>query len=170
MDTTHFYDGEARQYRPLPPSLPPRYGPAVLAAYARFVRRQTGRERPAGTRDSGGRWDPAEAERRPCCAGSRSPSRRYPWSLYRHAFTARHVAALEDVDARALRSLVAWLVWYAQPAPTAPAALCPTCGASWSCDHRPWLVDGAHHDDPDLLPVPDHRADMSRHVAAAPER
>ena len=46
---------------------------------------------PLGKSDSGGRWYPDEEEIYDCCKGIRSPSRSYPWSLYKHCKSKKHI-------------------------------------------------------------------------------
>ncbi len=133
---TPFYDAQRGGYRPLPPRLPARYALA-LPALASYTARTLGRADPHGRRDSAGRWYPAESERRPCCDRVRSPSRRFPYSLVNHCRTAGHCAALHDVSPKLLRGLLASVVRYYTPTGSAPD-LCPVCGASWACAHRPW--------------------------------
>jgi hypothetical protein len=122
-----------------PDGLPERFrGERVQAAVRRYLRRQTGRERPRGRWDGAGRFwpDPWDEERR-CCRQVRRPSRAWPLSLWRHCHTAEHVAALCEVPPTTLRGAVAWLRRREAPAKTAPDDLCPTCGASWPCEHGP---------------------------------
>lgn len=146
--TEHFGDGplriptnhyllDAHAYAELPESAVPERYRAALPAYARYVRRERGPEIPAGRRDSAGRWYPAEAERRPCCARVPPPSRRFPLSLWTHCRTAGHCAQLDGVPPALLRGLIAWIAAYFRPAATAPDGLCPVCGASWACEHQP---------------------------------
>lgn len=40
------------------------------------------------------RWDPHDEERRDCCNHVREPSRAYPWSLYNHCKTLKHICNL----------------------------------------------------------------------------
>lgn len=47
---------------------------------------------PRGSTDNADRWYPDKDERHGCCSHIRSPSGRWPWSLYRHAYSAKHVA------------------------------------------------------------------------------
>ncbi len=137
---------------------------ALLRALARFKARRDGAERPDGKRDRAGRWYPSPTEAQPCCGHIREPSRGWPWSLYVHCLTAEHVAALEGVSRLAIRSAIAKRAARNRPARTAPRDLCLDCGASleWGCDHhsRPY-PDG-------MIAIPDHRADMTRHLATLP--
>lgn len=73
----------------------------VLLAALEFVKRQARLTHPEGRFDSGGRWYPdREREKRECCQGIRSPSRRWPYSLLVHCRTAEHVARLYGVSKR----------------------------------------------------------------------
>lgn len=49
---------------------------------------------PAGNKDRGGRWYPAENERCSCCNTIREPSKAYPLSLWQHCRTKKHVKTL----------------------------------------------------------------------------
>lgn len=62
--------------------------------------------RPEGRTDKGGRWFPAASEGCSCCSSIRTPSRSWPWSLYKHCHSIGHVASRFDVDASALRRAV----------------------------------------------------------------
>lgn len=46
---------------------------------------------PSGKTDKGGRWYPDDIERCSCCASIRSPSRSYPWSIWKHCKSAKHI-------------------------------------------------------------------------------
>ncbi len=122
-----------------PDLLPERFrGERVQAAVRRSLRRQTGRERPRGTWDMAGRfWPDRWDEERPCCRRVRRPSRAWPLSLWRHCHTAEHVAELCGVWPTLVRGALAWLRLREAPAKTAPIDVCPTCGASWACEHGP---------------------------------
>jgi hypothetical protein len=124
---------------PGPDGLPARFrDDRVRAAVRRYLKRQTGRERPRGEWDSAGRfWPDRWDEERPCCRRVRRPSRAWPLSLWRHCHTAEHVAELCGVWPTLVRGAVQWLRRQAAPAKTAPADLCPVCGASWACEHGP---------------------------------
>jgi len=137
---------------------------ALSRALARFAARKEGAERPQGTRDTAGRWYPSPMEAQPCCGHIREPSRAWPWSLFVHCMTAEHVAALEGVPRLAIRSALAKDAARKRPARTAPTDLCLDCGASleWGCDHNPLSPTNG------LIAIPDHRADMRRHLATVP--
>ena len=65
----------------------------LVAAACAVVRRCDLRlSRPDGSTDRGGRWYPNKAEENGCCNSIRTPSRAWPWSLYRHCCSAKHVA------------------------------------------------------------------------------
>lgn len=49
---------------------------------------------PPGSRDKAGRWYPSEKEKCSCCEKIRDPSREWPWSLYKHCMTKRHIKQL----------------------------------------------------------------------------
>ena len=49
---------------------------------------------PDGKKDSGGRWYPDDFEKCSCCSSIRSPSRSYPWSLWHHCRSAKHIKSL----------------------------------------------------------------------------
>jgi hypothetical protein len=76
---------------------------AIKAAAATWRARQDGTQQPSGRTDNAGRWYPTPQERRACCDAVRPPSRTWPYSLYSHCCTVRHVAALYDLDERTLR-------------------------------------------------------------------
>jgi hypothetical protein len=46
---------------------------------------------PTGHKDNGGRWYPDNDEKCMCCNNIRSPSRAYPWSLWKHCKSKKHV-------------------------------------------------------------------------------
>ena len=78
---------------------------AVLDAAQQFIARRDRLEHPGGEIDNAKRFWPADDERCACCDSIRSPSRAYPWSYMTHCRTAEHVAALHDVDAKAVRAV-----------------------------------------------------------------
>ena len=45
---------------------------------------------PKGHTDKGGRWYPTEDEKCSCCDNIRSPTRAYPWSLWKHCKSIKH--------------------------------------------------------------------------------
>jgi hypothetical protein len=47
--------------------------------------------RPDGRSDNGGRWYPSDTEKCSCCDNIRSPSHAYPWSLYKHCYSMKHI-------------------------------------------------------------------------------
>lgn len=56
-----------------------------------FLRKIKEKYRPDGKTDNGGRWFPSESESCSCCENVRSPSRAYPWSLYKHCHSIKHI-------------------------------------------------------------------------------
>lgn len=46
---------------------------------------------PSGKTDKGGRWYPDDSEERKCCKYIRQPSRDWPWSLYKHCGSIKHI-------------------------------------------------------------------------------
>lgn len=78
----------------------------LLSAAREYIKRRDRITHPAGSTDNGGRWFPLESESRPCCDHIRAPSRAFPWSLSHHCRTMPHVAALYNVDVKALRKAV----------------------------------------------------------------
>lgn len=62
-------------------------------------------ERPEGRCDNGGRWYPKGRDEE-VMGNVRAPSRSYPWSYYKAAFTVKHCAALHGVDDKRVRRLV----------------------------------------------------------------
>lgn len=74
----------------------------LTEAVAAYTRRRDRTEHPTGEFDARGRWQPAEGERRPCCAAVRSPSAAYPYSLMLHCRTVAHVAALYGIGSTEL--------------------------------------------------------------------
>lgn len=157
---TPYYSHELRSYLPLPPTVPEKYV-AALPALRTYTALQLRLEHPEGNFDRAGRWYPSAGEARECCRLLRSPSRSYPFSLLTHCRTAKHVANVFQVEPRALRGLLAWLVRYYTAVGTAPA-LCAVCGASWVCEHSPYASEA---EAAGLLAVPEDRADMTRHIA-----
>jgi hypothetical protein len=49
---------------------------------------------PVGKTDKGGRWFPDDSEECSCCQAIRSPSRAYPWSLWKHCKSSKHLLTL----------------------------------------------------------------------------
>ena len=78
----------------------------LAIAVQEYLDRQVGVSQPDGRNDKAGRWYPSDAEGRPCCDDIRSPSRRWPLSLFKHCKTLKHVAALYGVDVTELRRSV----------------------------------------------------------------
>ncbi len=68
-------------------------------AVQEFSDRKSRRSHPDGRFDSRMRWYPSAEERCTCCAGIRSPSGAYPYSLMLHCRTAVHLAEKFGVDA-----------------------------------------------------------------------
>jgi hypothetical protein len=77
----------------------PAENPALYRAAIDYLERKAGKRYPAGRTDNGGRWYPAEAESCGCCSSVRSPSRAFPWSIFKHCFSIGHVAELYGVPA-----------------------------------------------------------------------
>ena len=76
------------------------------AAISEYFRRRNRTSHPEGEWDNGGRWYPSETEKCECCNSIRWPSRRWPYSLNKHARSIGHVAQLYKVDPRYLRQRV----------------------------------------------------------------
>jgi hypothetical protein len=131
----------------------------IIQAYNLYQKRQAGdyQARPHGRCDNGGRWFPSDDEWQECCRTIRRPSRAFPWNLYKHAFSAEHIAHLAGVEPRALRSLIA----RQRPARTAPD-ICTICYVP-GCEHE----RRAELERNGLQPIPPHRAEMSRHLGQA---
>lgn len=49
---------------------------------------------PGGQSDSGGRWYPSSIEKCDCCNSIRTPSRSYPWSMFKHCCSKKHIKNL----------------------------------------------------------------------------
>lgn len=77
--------------------------PALLSAVSEFIARQNRITHPAGYFDKQRRWYPEQSEKCSCCAGIRTPSVAYPFSLMLHCRTAEHIAAKHGVDVSDLR-------------------------------------------------------------------
>jgi len=67
-------------------ALTPLQREAALKAWIYFKRE----ERPSGKTDNGNRWYPDSEESCACCNRVRSPSRSWPWTLYKHCFSLEH--------------------------------------------------------------------------------
>jgi hypothetical protein len=52
---------------------------------------QHGRYKPAGKTDKGRRWYPSDTEKVSCCSSVREPSRKWPFSIYKHCCTRKHI-------------------------------------------------------------------------------
>lgn len=72
-------------------------GDAVLAAQE-WLDRKHRRTQPSGDWDSAGRYEPDDTEWESCCAAIRTPSRAWPYSLWKHVHTASHVANKFEVE------------------------------------------------------------------------
>lgn len=80
--------------------------PGTTAGLARYERRKAGGEFPSGGKDRAGRWYPSDDENvDDYTSHLRSPSRSWPWSLFKGAFTLDHCLAL-DGGTRACVSLL----------------------------------------------------------------
>lgn len=78
----------------------------LQSAVTEFILREQGYKSPVGFKDSGGRWFPRTSgvsEHRECCDKVRQPTRAFPYSLYKHCMSLKHVAAIFEVDAKDLR-------------------------------------------------------------------
>jgi hypothetical protein len=58
---------------------------------------------PDGRTDKGGRWYPAMTERNICCDSVRKPTRSYPWSLWKHCHSLKHVACKYGLEESEIR-------------------------------------------------------------------
>ena len=58
---------------------------------------------PDGRTDKGGRWYPADTERSTCCDSVRGPTRSYPWSLWKHCHSLKHVACKYGLEESEIR-------------------------------------------------------------------
>ena len=47
-------------------------------------------ESPEGSTDNAKRWFPSKAEHRDCCDDVRTPSRSWPWPIYKHCHSLEH--------------------------------------------------------------------------------
>lgn len=74
-----------------------------------YIRREQGREKPQGKTDKGGRWYPSDAEQCDNCNSVYTPSRAFPWSIYKHCFTYDHIANLHGVKRSELIKAVKYL-------------------------------------------------------------
>jgi len=72
------------------------YSDRLKQAAAEYIARQHTKH-PDGRSDNGGRWWPSDAEWQECCNKIRTPSRAWPWSLYKHCHTYGHIAHLFNV-------------------------------------------------------------------------
>jgi hypothetical protein len=71
--------------------------PGTLAGLARYERRKHRAEFPEGGKDGAGRWYPSDAEDADeYTKYVRTPSRAWPWSYFKGAFTLDHCLALDD--------------------------------------------------------------------------
>lgn len=75
----------------------------IVLAVREFIARRYRLHHPVGSFDRKSLWYPDAAERQYCCDSIRYPTRAWPYSLMAHCRSARHVAALYDVDVWALR-------------------------------------------------------------------
>lgn len=75
------------------------------AAAHLYIERKNGQGRPLGKTGGGGRWYPDDREFCDCCENVRSPSRAWPWSLYKHCFSVDHAASLFNADATTARKI-----------------------------------------------------------------
>jgi hypothetical protein len=75
----------------------------LVKAVEEYEKRWLGIRKPQGDWDNAHRFFPDPEEMRACCRTIRDPSRAWPFSLWRHCFTIKHVAYLFDVDPLKLR-------------------------------------------------------------------
>jgi hypothetical protein len=66
-------------------------------------------EKPSGKTDNGNRWFPDDAESCACCNQVRSPSRSWPWTLYKHCFTLEHKEHLFKAEHEHVLAVKRWL-------------------------------------------------------------
>jgi hypothetical protein len=59
--------------------------------YKKFVALYINKHRVRGFSRAGGKWYPAEEESCSCCSSIRSPSHGYPYSLYKHCQSRKHI-------------------------------------------------------------------------------
>jgi hypothetical protein len=78
---------------------------AALNAWINF----SNKEKPSGQTDNANRWFPDKAERCSCCDQVRSPSRSWPWSLYKHCFTLEHKEHLFKAEHEHVLAVKRWL-------------------------------------------------------------
>jgi hypothetical protein len=71
---------------------------ATKQAVQTYIQRRDRFSHPDGTFDSAGRWEMSDSERCDCCAGIRTPSRRWPYSELLHCRTLAHCCALHGAD------------------------------------------------------------------------
>jgi hypothetical protein len=76
---------------------------ATTAAHA-YLLRKHGYSKPHGRTDNGGRWYPHDDEKCPDCDRARSPSRAWPWTIFKHCFSLNHVALSYGADPKEVRS------------------------------------------------------------------
>lgn len=62
--------------------------------FNQFIKEVSSTHRPRGKTDKAQRWSPYDIERCTCCDSIRTPSRSYPWSLYKHCCSIKHVRHL----------------------------------------------------------------------------
>ena len=62
--------------------------------FKKFINECSRMYRPSGQTDNANRWIPTDSERFSCCEGIRSPSRAYPWSMYKHCHSKKHIKCL----------------------------------------------------------------------------
>lgn len=75
----------------------------ITVAATQYLARRDRTQHPDGRFDRKGRWYAADAERRACCNGIRTPSAAYPYNQMLHCRTAEHVASLHGVSASDVR-------------------------------------------------------------------
>lgn len=68
--------------------LTPQQREAALYAWVSYATQEC----PEGSTDNAKRWLPSKAEHRDCCDEVRTPSRAWPWTIYKHCFSLDHKA------------------------------------------------------------------------------
>lgn len=68
-----------------------------LNAAIEYLRRKVGGYHPQGRLDKG-KWHPLADEKQTCCSSIRSPSLTYPWTLYIHCFSLKHVCNMHKAN------------------------------------------------------------------------
>lgn len=64
---------------------------------------------PQGTLTSGRKWYPEEGEEQECCHHIRRPSANWPWSLYRHCLSTKHIALKYNVPTKCIMEITRFI-------------------------------------------------------------